>query len=110
MRNRKLLSLVAILAVLAVAMPLVAMPTKESVTLYRPATLVGQHLDAGTYRLKIEGDTVTVRSSKNNQVVAEVQGQWVETETKARRSSVLLNGDQIKEFRFSGKKHVLKFE
>ena len=110
MRNRKLFSLVAMLAVLALAISSEAMPTTESVTLHRPASLVGQHLDVGTYRLRIEGDTVTVRSSKNNKVVAEVQGQWVETEKKAPRSSVLLNGDQIMEFRFGGKKYVLKFQ
>jgi endonuclease YncB( thermonuclease family) len=108
MRRRTWISLVAVLAVLVLALPLMAEPVTETVTLNQPAKLVGKHLDAGTYRLVIDGDTVVVQ--KNKEVVAEVKGRWVDVPSKVRQTSVVTREGEIIEMRFRGRDQVLRFD
>jgi hypothetical protein len=108
MRFRNLSFLAAILTVLALAVPALANPETVFVTLHEPGKLVDAYLKSGSYRLKIDGSTVVVL--KDRKVIAEVQGEWVQTEAKASADSVVKRGDQIIEFRFRGKDRVLRFQ
>ena len=66
-----------------------------------PSTL----LQAGEYRLLIDGTKATVEKGK--QVVAESEGRWEDRDVKSNYDSVLIgeNGE-VKEVRFSGQKRV----
>ena len=65
-------------------------------------------LQAGEYRLLIDGNRATVQKGKS--VVAESQGRWEDRDAKSNYDSVLLgeNG-QVREVRFSGQKRVFVF-
>ena len=107
MRRSLAFRLLAVLAVLALAVPVMAKPIKQSIQLYKPAKIVGKSLEAGSYQLLIEGNKVTMRTK--GEVVAEVEGEWVESETKASATTVVLRGEDIVEIRFGGKTRYLKF-
>lgn len=106
MRVNSLVRLVALVAVVALAVPAVAKPVTKSINLTRPAKLGSTQLDAGEYHLIIDENKVTVQ--RNAKTVAEVEGRWEQREQKSPYNSVLLgpNGE-LKEIRFSGEKRVL---
>ena len=106
MRMKSLARFLALLAVVALAIPAVAKPVSKNVTLSQPAKLGATQLNAGEYRLLIDGSKVTVKNDK--QVVAEVEGRWEQRAEKSPRNAVLLGANgEIKEIRFSGDNRVL---
>ena len=65
-------------------------------------------LQAGEYRLLIDGTKATVEKGK--QVVAESEGRWEDRDAKSAYDAVLLNNNgQVTEVRFSGQKRVFVF-
>ena len=103
---RSLVRLLALLAVVALAIPAAAKPVSKSLTISQPAKVGTSQLTAGEYRLLIEGTKVTVHRGK--EVVAEVEGRWEQRDAKPRYNSVLLgpNGE-VQEVRFAGESRVL---
>jgi hypothetical protein len=108
MRRSLAFRLLAVVAALALALPMMAKPIKESIQLYKPAKIAGKSLEAGNYQLLIEDTKVTLRLK--GETVAEVEGKWVESPSKARATTVVLQDDKIIEIRFGGKQRFLKFE
>jgi hypothetical protein len=98
----------ALLAVVAVAIPVFAKPVSKIISITQLAKVGKADLQAGEYRLLIDGTKATVQKGKS--IVAESSGRWEERDTKSNYDAVLLgeNG-QVKEVRFSGQKRVFVF-
>jgi hypothetical protein len=106
-RNLKLRTLV-LLAAVALAVPAFAKPTTTTITIAKSAKIGKADLQAGEYKLMIDGNKATVEKGKN--VVAESEGRWEDRDTKASYDTVLLGADgRVKEVRFSGKTKVFVF-
>ena len=107
MRINSLVRFVALLAVVALAVPVLAKPVSKTINISQPAKLGSSQLTAGEYRLLIDGTKVTIQ--KGNKLVAEVAAHWEQRE-KGRYNSVLLGANgELKEVRFAGENRVLVF-
>lgn len=105
-KSNLLLAVVALLLVVGLAVPAFAKPISKTITISQAAKFGKADLQAGEYRLLIDGSKVTVQKGKN--VLAEAEGRWEEREMKASNSSVLLGSDgTVKEVRFAGDRRVL---
>ncbi len=99
----------ALLATLtAASVPAFSKPVAKTINISQNAKLGKADLQAGEYRLLIDGNKATV--AKNGSTVAESEGRWEDREAKSNYDAVLLgeNG-QVKEVRFSGQKRVFVF-
>jgi hypothetical protein len=74
---------------------------KSDVKLLKPATLAGTELKAGDY--SVTADDTHAKFSKGGKVVAEVPIQWKDESSKAKFTTVVVDGNQIKEIHFGGK-------
>ena len=99
-------ALVAALA--ATSFPVLSKPVNKTINISQNAKLGKAELQAGEYRLSIDGNKATV--TKNKSTVAESEGRWEDRDTKSAYDAVLLgeNG-QVREVRFSGQKRVFVF-
>jgi hypothetical protein len=105
MKTNTLFRSVALLAAVALAVPVFAKPLTKTINIGQAAKVGKADLQAGEYRLLIDGNKVTVQKGK--QMVAESEGRWEDRQTKPAYDSVLLgeNG-QLKEVRFGGQNRV----
>lgn len=108
MKSNSLLRSVALLAVTALAVPVFAKPVSKTISITQSAKVGKADLQAGEYRLLIDGNKATVQKGKA--VVAESEGRWEDRDTRSNYDAVLLgeNG-QVREVRFSGQKRVFVF-
>ena len=99
MKNSSFFRCFALLAALVLAVPLLAKPFSKNISLAQSAKLGKAELQAGEYRLMIDG-----------KVVAESEGRWEDRSAKSSYDSLLIgeNG-QVKEVRFSGQSRVFVF-
>ena len=97
-----------LLAAVGLAAPVFAKPVSKTINFTQAARLGKADLQAGEYRLLIDGNKATVQKGKA--VVAESEGRWEVRETTSNYDAVLIgeNG-QVKEVRFSGQKRVFVF-
>ena len=108
MKSHSILRSAALLAALAIAVPVFAKPFSKTINIAQTAKIGKADLRAGEYRLLIDGNKATVE--KNKQVVAESEGRWEDRSTKSPYDSVLLGEDgQVKEVRFAGQSRVFVF-
>ena len=108
MKSHSILRSAALLAALAIAVPVFAKPFSKTINIAQTAKIGKADLRAGEYRLLIDGNKATVE--KNKQVVAESEGRWEDRSTKSPYDSVLLGDDgQVKEVRFAGQSRVFVF-
>jgi hypothetical protein len=106
MRNKSLIRIVALLALAALAVPAFAKPVSRNLSLSHPAKLGQAQLEAGDYRVLIDGTEVTVK--RFNKVVAEVDGTWEQRPEKSPYNSFLINRyGQLEEIRFKNDDRVL---
>jgi hypothetical protein len=108
MKSNTILRTLALLAVTTLAIPVFAKPVSKVINITQSAKVGKADLQAGEYRLLIDGTKATVQ--KGRAVVAESEGRWEDRETKSNYDAVLLgeNG-QVREVRFSGQKRVFIF-
>lgn len=107
MRNN-LFRTMALLAALALTLTLSvsAETTTKELNLYSPAKVGSTQLEVGTYKMKIDGNKVTIHQGKK--MLAETNGEFVERDAKSDANAVVVNGQgQITEIRFAGSKRVL---
>ena len=98
----------ALLAAIALAVPVFAKPVTKTINISQNARLGKSELSAGEYRLLIDGNKATVQKGKD--VVAESEGRWEDRSAKSAYDSVLLGeGGQVKEVRFAGQTRVFVF-
>jgi hypothetical protein len=108
MKSQTFLRSAALLAVVALAVPLLAKPVSKTINFPQAAKLGKADLQAGEYRLLIDGNKATVEKGKR--VVAESEGRWEDRDSKSNYDAVLLGDNgQVKEVRFSGQKRVFVF-
>ena len=108
MKSQSLLRSIALLAVIAMAVPVFAKPISKTINIPSAAKVGKADLQAGEYRLLIDGTKATVERGK--QVVAESEGRWEDRDAKSAYDAVLLNNNgQVTEVRFSGQKRVFVF-
>jgi hypothetical protein len=99
-------ALVAALA--ATTVPAFSKPVAKTISISQSAKVGKADLQAGEYRLLIDGTKATV--VKNKTTVAESEGRWEDRDAKSQYDAVLLgeNG-QVREVRFAGQKRVFVF-
>ncbi len=108
MKSNSFVRSMALLAAIALAVPVFAKPFAKTINIAQAAKLGKSELKAGEYRLEIEGNKATVQKGK--QVVAESEGRWEDRSTKSAYDSILIgeNG-QVREVRFAGQMRVFVF-
>jgi len=98
----------ALAAAFASTVPVVAKPITKTINITQTAKLGKADLQAGEYRLLIDGTKATVQ--KGGRVLAESEGRWEDRSTKSAYDSVLIGDNgQVKEVRFSGQTRVFVF-
>ena len=108
MKNSSLFRSFALLVALVLAVPLLAKPLSKNINLAQSAKLGKAELQAGEYRLRIDGNKATVE--KGGRVVAESEGRWEDRSAKSSYDSLLISDNgQVKEVRFSGQSRVFVF-
>jgi hypothetical protein len=108
MKTNSFVRSLALLAAIAVAVPVFAKPFAKTITIAQSSKIGKAELKAGEYRLLIDGTKATVQKGKD--VVAESEGRWEDRSTKSAYDSVLLDANgQVKEVRFSGQTRVFVF-
>ncbi|MGB2624559.1 MAG: hypothetical protein WA857_07150 [Candidatus Acidiferrum sp.] len=108
MKLNSILRSVALAAALASTVPLLAKPFTKTISIAQSAKIGKADLQAGEYRLQIDGNKATVQKGK--QILAEAEGRWENRDTRAAGDSVLVGEDgQVKEVRFSGQNRVFVF-
>ena len=108
MKSNSILRSLVLLAVVALAVPVFAKPVSKTININQAATLGSAKLDAGEYRLLIDGNKATVQKGKS--VVAQSEGRWEDRDTKSIYDAVLLNdAGKVSEVRFAGQKKVFVF-
>jgi hypothetical protein len=92
-------------ALVASTVPAFSKPLAKTINISQNAKVGKADLQAGEYRLLIDGNKATI--VKNKTTVAESEGRWEDRDAKSSYDGVLLgeNG-QVKEVRFSGQKRV----
>jgi hypothetical protein len=114
MSHRKMNGVLTILAALTLALSIATITTsakdskstvtpivKSDVKLLGSAMLGSTDLKAGEY--SVTADDTHAKFLKGGKVVAEVSIQWKDGSAKAQFTSVIIDGNQIKEIHFSGK-------
>ncbi len=99
----------ALLAALAAtSFPVLSKPVNKTISISQNAKVGKAELQAGEYRLSIDGNKAIVM--KNKSTIAESEGRWEDRDNKSAYDAVLLgeNG-QVREVRFSGQKRVFVF-
>jgi hypothetical protein len=108
MKSNSVLRSLTLLAVIALAVPAFAKPLSKTINIPQAAKLGKADLQAGEYRLLIDGTKATVQKGK--QVIAQSEGRWEDRDAKSNYDAVLLGDNgQVKEVRFSGQKRVFVF-
>jgi hypothetical protein len=108
MRSNSLLRSFALLAAIALVLPAFAKPLNKTINIPQTAKLGKAELQAGQYRLLIDGNKATVQKGK--EVVAESEGRWEDRDSKSGYDAILIGDNgQVKEVRFSGQKRVFVF-
>jgi hypothetical protein len=108
MKSNSFFRSIALLAAIAVAVPVFAKPISKSINIGQSAKVGKTDLKAGEYRLLIDGTKATVQMG--NKTVAESEGRWEDRDSKSQYDAVLLSENgQVKEIRFAGQKRVFVF-
>lgn len=108
MKSNSFFRSVALLAVVALAVPVFAKPLSKVINITQTAKVGKADLQAGEYRLLIDGNKATVEKDKH--VVAESEGRWEDRDSKSAYDAVMLGDNgQVKEVRFAGQKRVFVF-
>jgi uncharacterized protein YacL (UPF0231 family) len=108
MKSNSFFRSAALLAALALAVPVFAKPFSKTINIAQAAKVGKADLSAGEYRLLIDGNKVTVQ--KDNKLVAQSEGRWEDRQTKPAYDSLLIGADgQVREVRFAGKSQVFVF-
>ena len=108
MKSNSLVRTLALLGAFALAVPVFAKPFTKTISITQTARVGKATLQAGEYRLSIDGNKVSVAHGKDQ--VAESEGRWEDRDVKSSYDAVLIgeNG-QVKEVRFAGQKRVFVF-
>ena len=98
MKSNSFYRIAALFVALAMTVPAFAKPFTQTINLTQAAKVGKASLQAGEYRLLIDGNKATVQKGRNT--VAETEGRWEERDQKSQYTSILLGADgQVHEVR-----------
>jgi hypothetical protein len=109
MQHNRVVRITALLLALALVLPALTSVAlakeskgnvKTDITIASSVWLAGKELKAGVYSFVADGTKVTV--SHDGKMIAEAPIQWQDGTAKSDYSAVVLEGNQVKEIRFSG--------
>jgi len=108
MRTKSIRSIAVVIAALAMTVPAFAKPFTKTVNITNPAKFGKASVQAGEYKLSIDGNKATIQKGKNT--VAESEGRWEDRNAKSQYDSIVVgeNG-QVREVRFAGQSRVFVF-
>jgi hypothetical protein len=92
-------------AVPALAAPAMAKTMKAKITIGDTVTLSGHEIKPGDYSVVVDDNKVSLL--QKGKVVAEAPAQWVDSKNRDLHTSVVVNGGEVKEIHFEGKKSHL---
>lgn len=95
MKLNSILRSVALAAALASTVPLLAKPFTKTISIAQSAKIGKADLQAGEYRLQIDGNKATVQKGK--QILAEAEGRWENRDTRAAGDSRPCRGRRTSE-------------
>jgi hypothetical protein len=110
MSRRIFAQFMALLAVMAMSLPVLAAPRaskdsaptlKTTLIISDPVTFAGTQLKPGNYDIVARDSKVTV--SRDGQKIAEADAEWRDEQRAPHSSSIVLDGNQVKEVHFGGK-------
>ena len=105
MRFKSLKYVVALLALMAFAIPSFAKDINRIITLNSETKIAGKTLKTGDYTFKVSGNKLTIEV--NHKVVAEASGRWESRDSKWSADSLVSGADgQVQEVRLEGEKGV----
>jgi hypothetical protein len=105
MKSNSFHRIAALFVALAMTVPAFAKPYTQTINLTQGAKVGKASLQAGEYRLSIDGNKASVQKGRNT--VAESEGRWEERDQKSPYTSILVGADgQVHEVRFAGQKRV----
>jgi len=105
--RRNVMVTIALLAVLALAMPVLARPSRTNITLTDACQLAGTKLAPGEYVMVVDGNTVTVLH--NNKVVVKTTGEWKKADSKFHDSGFACNSEgRVVQVRVEGRDSYLE--
>ncbi|PYU21702.1 MAG: hypothetical protein DMG30_17005 [Acidobacteria bacterium] len=99
--------LLAVLAVMALAVPAWATRVATDLSLDQPAKVQGTLLQPGNYHVIASDQDNRVKFMRDNKVVAELPAHWINLARKADYSAFVKNGEEIQEIDFAGKAMAL---
>ena len=108
MQINRFLPGLALLATMGMVVPTFAAGenVNKSITVADTVTVNGTQLKPGDYRVKVDGDKVTIE--QHNKVVATAEGKWEPRNERFESTAIIYNADhQVQEIRFSGQKDAL---
>ncbi|MFZ0635509.1 MAG: hypothetical protein WA755_16815 [Candidatus Acidiferrales bacterium] len=109
MSRNQFVRLSALLLTLALMIPVAASlasakdskgTAKADIEIVNTVTFGSTELKAGEYSFVADG--TKVQAKRNGKVVAEAPIQWQDRKEKSESSSIVLEGNQVKEIRFNG--------
>jgi PDZ domain-containing secreted protein len=107
------IAVVAMMAALTVAAPAWSRTptTTASMQVMEPMKVAGNSvtLEPGTYEFRVKANDPHVEILKDDKVVADVQGQWVQLDSKAPLTEVLSDKNTIQEIDIKGDNQALRF-
>jgi len=109
MQHRSIVRFTALFLALALILPAVSSlalakdskgTVKSEIIIASTVWLAGKELKAGQYSVVVDGTKATV--SREGKTIVEAPIQWQDGRAKSPSSAVVLEGNQVKEIRFSG--------
>lgn len=109
MQHNRIVRFTALFLALALMLPAVSSlalakdskgAVKSEITIANTVWLAGKELKAGQYSFAVDGTKVTV--SRDGKTIVEAPIQWQDGKDKSAYSAVVVEGNQVKEIRFSG--------
>lgn len=108
MRINRLLPSLALLASMGMLVPTWAAEEhiNKTITVADTVTVGSTQLKPGDYRVKVDGDKVTIEL--HNKVVATAEGKWEPRNERFESTAIIYDANhQVQEIRFSGQKDAL---
>ena len=105
MKSNSLVRSLALVAAMAISVPVFAKPISKSLPIAHPVKVGKMDVKAGDYRAMIDDNHLTLLNGKK--VVAESAGRWETRDAKSPYTEIVSNGEgRVMELRFEGKAEV----
>ena len=108
--RRRVIQGVAVLAALAMTVPVWARTYKEELTADKDTNVGGTMLKPGSYELAADSTKTQLQIWSNGKMMATVQGQWVKLPAKPQYSTVVSDGNKVTQVQFSGSDQAFQLQ